>query len=169
MGDLIELKSYTKFILGNDGKLLEEVFTTSGRKIPLKELLSSLLLKHQNMGLMKSQAKKRYLLMWADHSCIMNNKHLLFTVKPIYSQKLYHTDEEMEELTLKKTDVQRLVEQPNVYIFAKARDSISEKLGDVESRLEDILQLNTPTKAGDNSVDDIVRFFHGEYLCCQNI
>ena len=40
-----------------------------------------------------------------------------------------------------QVNVQQMVEKPNLYIFAKCRDSIAEKLSYVDARMEDIEEL----------------------------
>ena len=164
LGDLIQPKSFTKFILGENGELTKSVFTISGRKIPMKDILSKLLKSHKEMGIMRENVNDRYLLMWADHAIILNNGYFIFSIKPIYSKTLYYSDKEMEELTSRKMDVQQIVEQPNVYMFARAQDSISEKLGYTQARLDDVLELRSPTVAGNQTVSDILRFFHGKLI-----
>ena len=53
LGDLLQPKSFTKFILAENGELNRSVFTISGRKIPIKDILSKVLTKHIEMGKMR--------------------------------------------------------------------------------------------------------------------
>ena len=44
----------------------------------------------------------RHLMVWADHATLLNNGHLLLTVKSIYNPKIFFTDEEMANTFGKK-------------------------------------------------------------------
>ena len=61
-------------------------------------------------------------------------------------------------------DVQSVVEQPQIYIFAHCSDSIAEKLSYIPIRHEDVLKLRMPMHFGDVVVEDVMRFFIGELL-----
>ena len=167
LGDLIEPKKYKKFTLDNTGQINEVEYSVSGRKIPLNTIRKKLYDDHQKLGIMrdiKDHQVKRHLLLWADHSSLLNAGYLLFTVRVIYSSKMFFTDEEMFERTQKHYDVQSMVETPTLYIFGSTKDSLAEKLSYTETRLEDIKQLEIPLNVDGNEVFDIMRIFLGIYI-----
>ena len=82
---------------------------------------------------------QRFFMNWGDYSSLLSSGVLVYTVKVIYCQKIFYTDQEVLQKTGKAVDVQSLVEQPHIYIFAHCNDSISEKLSYIMLRREDIL------------------------------
>ena len=105
---------------------------------------------------------KRNFILWADHSSILSNGFLFYTTKVIYSKDLFYTDNEYEELTGKRLDVQSIVEQPEIYIVAQCHDSIAEKLSYSEIRREDILCMAEPIDIEGVRLKDSMRFFQGK-------
>lgn len=57
---------------------------------------------------------------------------MLYTVKVIYSEAIFYTDDEYYKKSGKKLNVQSVVEQPEIYIMAKCADTIAEKLSYVK-------------------------------------
>ena len=100
------------------------------------------------------------MVVWGDHSSILAHGVLLYTVKVIYSKSIFYTDEEMLEFGV-GMNVQSIVEQPQIYIFAHTGDSIAEKLAYVPIRREDVLRLRIPMYFGNVEVQDVMRFFIG--------
>ena len=107
---------------------------------------------------------KRFLIVWGDHSSILSHGVLLYTVKAIYSTTIFYTDDEMLKNFGVVMDVQSVVEQPQIYIFAHCSDSIAEKLSYIPICREDVLKLRMPMHFGDVVVEDVMRFFIGELL-----
>ena len=68
----------------------------------------------------------------------------------------------MFEKTGKSFDVQSLVEQPQIYIFARSNDSIADKLCYVDLRRADIKEMVVPIKVNDITLHDHMRFFQGK-------
>lgn len=82
---------------------------------------------------LKHWERTRHLMIWSDHSSIMNHGHILLTVNTIYDPAFYYTSQE-----LGGKDVQELVEKPQVYLMARCRDTIEDQLVYSDTRLEDI-------------------------------
>ena len=127
-----------------------------GRHIPLRLIREKTLKKLVQHGVVREKNTKRHLIVWSDHSSVINKGHLLITVKTMYNPKQFYTDEEMLDRTGKSIDVQQLVERPQVLILAKCQDSIAQKTTFVEARNEDIQDLKTPTVLDDGN--DFYRF-----------
>ena len=164
LGRLIDPKTYTKVTLDKDGNIKTEEFEVSGRKIPLRDVRNDLNEEHSRQGLMRKDAViHRYLSVWADHSTLLSHGYLVLTVQPIWSPTTYLTDKEFFEITGKHINVQEVVEKPRLYIFAKSQDSILEKLGYVQTRVEDVKELKWPTIFNDQVVFDHLRMFKGDH------
>ena len=104
-------------------------------------------------------------MVWGDHSSLLANGVLIYTVKVIFSTKIFYTDEEMLQKFGVTINVQSVVEQPQIYIFSHCADTIAEKLSLITLRREDILKLRIPMYFGNIQVHDIMRFFIGMFLC----
>ena len=50
LGELVEPKSYERFILTSDNKVIKKSFTIHARRIPLKEIRIKLFEKHKTQG-----------------------------------------------------------------------------------------------------------------------
>ena len=95
----------------------------------------------------------RNFVVWGDHSSLLSNGFIVYTVKVLYTDKVFLTDEEYHLKTGKKVDVQSKVEQPEIYLFAHCHDSIDEKLSLIEVRREDVLEMRHPMQ-----IDQITLF-----------
>ena len=105
---------------------------------------------------------RRNLIVWGDHSSLLSSGVLVYTVKVIFSKRIFLTNKEVLEKTGKTINVQSLVEQPHIYIFAHCGDTIANKLSYVSLRREDILEMQTPLIATDGTIlNDTMRFFQG--------
>ena len=128
---------------------LGEFEEKSGCEITRQELVK--LLKHWE--------RTRHLMIWSDHSSIMNHGHILLTVNAIYDPAFYYTSHE-----LGGKDVQELVEKPQMYLLARCRDTIEDQLLYSDTRIEDIQQLNLEiTSTHKVLIQDICRMFHGDH------
>ena len=117
-------------------------------------------LREELLKVLKLHECTRHLIIWSDHSSIMNHGHLLLTVNAIYDPAFYYTSEELHG-----KNVQELVEKPHIYIMARYRDAIEDQLLYSETRLEDINELGNQLLSSQKvSIRDICRFFHGIIL-----
>ena len=73
-------------------------------------------LREELLKVLKLHECKRHLMIWSDHSSIMNHGHLVLTVNAIYDPAFYYTSE-----VLHGKNVQELVEKPHIYIMARCR------------------------------------------------
>ena len=108
---------------------------------------------------------RRHLLVWQDHSTLVNHGHLLLMVRVMYDPAVYYTPEEMKDITGKEVDIQEIIETPEVYLLAQASDTIIDKLSYIDTRVEDIKELSVKVKAsqGEIEITDIMRFFSGDH------
>ena len=108
---------------------------------------------------LKHWERTRHLMIWSDHSSVMNHGHILLTVNAIYDPAFYYTSKELEG-----KDVQEMVEKPQIYLMARCRDTIEDQLLYSDTRLEDIQQLSTKiTSSQKVFINDICRMFHGDH------
>ena len=172
LGDLIEPKMYKKFVI-EGGQIVEKTFTVEGRKIPLASIREATYKEHRKLGIVRTTEDKiirRNFIIWGDHACVLNTGILIYTAKVLYSSETFYTDQEMKAQYGKDLDVQKLVEQPSIYIFASTSDSIADKLSYVESRNEDVELLKASLKTDDNhALIDRLRFFQGKICICMKI
>ena len=63
------------------------------------------------------------LMFWIDHSSILSHGHLLMTVKVIYDRQFFLTDKEVS----RTMNVQQFVEDPEVYMLTRCRDTLADK------------------------------------------
>ena len=116
-------------------------------------------LRKELLKVLKLHECTRHVMVWSDHSSIMNHGHLLLTVKAIYDPAFYYTSEELHG-----KNVQELVEKPHIYIMARGRDTIEDQLLYSETRLEDINELGNQLLSSQKvSIRDICRFFQGDH------
>ncbi len=107
--------------------------------------------------------RTRHLLVWHDLSTVANHSHLVFMVAWLYDPALYYTDEEYEQITGRKINVQAKVETPSVYIVARSSSSDKEQLCYVDTRLECLQDLSEPvTSKSGIEITDKMRFLHGD-------
>jgi len=99
---------------------------------------------------------------WGDHLSLLNRGFLVYTMNVIYSKRIFFTDDEVFKISGKNVNVQSLVEQPFIYIFAQCSDSIAEKLSYVSLRREDILEMPLPLSVNNVLLKDRMRFFKGK-------
>ena len=117
------------------------------------------------LGLLRPAAEyNRNIIVWGDHSSILNSGVLAYTAKVIFSDSIYFTDEEILRKTGKEINVQSVVEQPEIYIFAHCSDKTSEKLSYVPFRREDILEMSFPLKIEGVVIKDTMRYFQGRNM-----
>ena len=110
------------------------------------------------VNLLKHCERTKHIMIWSDHSSIMNHGHILLTMNAIYDPAFYYTS-----LELQGKDVQELVEKPQMYLLTRCRDTIEDQLLYSETRLEDIQQLNLEiTSSHKVPIQDICRMYHGD-------
>ena len=112
-------------------------------------------------ALLVESISERNLMFWIDHSSVLTHGHLLMTFKIIYDKRFFLTDAEVPG----HMNVQQFVEDPEVYIFARCRDTIVDKLMYSDARLEDLLasQENIEDEENNMKVRDVIRFFNGDH------
>lgn len=111
---------------------------------------------------LKTFERTRHIMVWADHSSIMNHGHILLMICCIWDPAFHYTSTEMESRTGNKLDVQMLVEKPHVYILGRCADTVVDQLCYIPYRVEDLQQMKLPLQE-DPTVVDVMRFFHGDH------
>ena len=116
MGELIVGKTFKKVSFDSiTGKLVENEYTVSGRKIPFDEIRKLVYEEHKAKGILKpveGNILNRYLIIWGDHASVLIFGFLLYTIKVLYSENIFMTDEEYKKSSGKALDVQSFVEKP---------------------------------------------------------
>ena len=111
-----------------------------------------------------SLTRKRHLIVWADHSSLMNHGHILLTVNCLYDPAFFYTAEEIKSRTRKDLDPESIVQEPHVYILARCRDTVVDQLCYIDGRVEDLAQLADKITSSQNvNITDKMRFFHGDH------
>ena len=125
----------------------------------LGELKAADTTREELLALLKSHERTRHIMIWSDHSSIMNHGHILLTANAIYDLAFYFTSAELHG-----KDVQDLVEKPHIYIMARCKDTTEHQLMYSETRLEDVRQLDIQLLSRQNArIKDVCRFFHGDH------
>ena len=111
------------------------------------------------MKCLKHWERTRHLIIWSDHSSIMNHGHILLTANVIYDPAFHYTSQE-----LGGKDVQEIVEKPQIYLMARCRDTLEDQLLYSDTRLGDIRQLDIAISSSHKvPINDICRLFHGDH------
>lgn len=86
----------------------------------------------------KMLQRNRTLVMWHDHSTILQTGYILFAVWVIYDPAVFYTQEYWKNLNPQKGNVliQSLVEEPMIYMIAPSSSSPTDQLALVGDRTE---------------------------------
>ena len=111
---------------------------------------------------LKTTTRQRFLKIWHDHSAIAGHGHMLVTVAGVYDPGFYFTRQELAQKGL-NIDVERAVEQPEIYILGRSTASIDGQSKFNKARADDLECLSAPlqTKQGVLVVDTL-RFCHAD-------
>ena len=142
-----------------EGMTYEELETRLKEIGEFKEQPDGARTREELVNSLKHWERTRHLMIWSDHSSVMNHGHILLTVNAIYDPAFYYTSQE-----LGGKDVQEMVEKPQIYLMARCRDTIEDQLLYSDTRLEDIQQLTTKiTSSHKVFITEICRMFHGDH------
>ncbi|XP_069103113.1 LOW QUALITY PROTEIN: uncharacterized protein [Argopecten irradians] len=115
--------------------------------------------------LLKKLERTRHWKIWHDHSDIANHSHFLIMVCALYNTSCFLTDEEYKSKHpgCKSSDVQGMVEVPQLYLLGRSGSSDADQMMYTEERLNDIHHMTEPiqTPAG-IPVYDVCRIFSGD-------
>ena len=98
--------------------------------------------RHALINILKGYMTKQHIVIWQDHSSMANHGHILLMIRIAYDSAVYYTLSEMFAMMGKNIDVQEIVERQQVYLRARARDTVLDKLSYVQTRADDIRELN---------------------------
>ena len=113
---------------------------------------------------LKKMERTRHLIVWSDHSCIMNHGHLLLTVNCLYDPAFYHTREEMMVKMGADIDVEAIVQTPQLYILGRCTDKLCDQLCYVHTRMEDVQALTNLVNSRQGvQIADKLRLLHGDH------
>ena len=116
------------------------------------------------INILKGYMTKRHIIIWQDHSSMANHGHILLMIRIAYDPAVYYTPSEMFAMMGENIDVQEIVERPQVYLLARARDTVLDKLSYVQTRVDDIRELSTRVKSKQGAeFTDVMRFFCGDH------
>ena len=68
---------------------------------------------------LKGMERTRHLAVWHDHSSVANHGYLMFLACVLYDPAIHLTDKEYEEKYGEAIEVQKIVEEPEIYIVAR--------------------------------------------------
>lgn len=159
-----------------DNKVVEITSSVHAKKIPLLDIRKKLLLKHENLGIIRDTTteagsasnpaateKCRYLKVWHDHSSIAGHGYFLVLVSVLYDSSFFLTQQEAALKLGKKIDVQSTVETPEIHILGRSSSSLEDQALFSACRNECLSELSTSLCLSNGvQVTDIIRFFHGD-------
>ena len=85
----------------------------------------------------------------------------MFTANVLYSEAVFYTNAEYENLSGIKIDIQCFIEILELYLLGRWRSN-NEELGYVDTRTEYLKDFNVRLQAKDIPIADVIRFFHGD-------
>jgi hypothetical protein len=107
------LKESAKYMRKNENEYFEEM---SSEDVMKKLLTANEVKEGEDMANLKQHLmeieRTRHLLVWHDLSTVANHSHLVFMVSCLYDPAIYYTDEEYEQMTGKKINIQAKIETP---------------------------------------------------------
>ena len=164
-------KKHSKFMRLNSESYFENLQPTELYK--RLSLLGELNL-IENINDMKEKLKKyersRHFVTWHDASVIAHHGHIIFNVHVMYDPAVFYTSGEYKELTGCNVNIQKEVEDPQLYIIGRC-NSNDEQLSYIETRIECLEELKTDLQL--SSIDekyegillnDSMRLFKGDGL-----
>ncbi|CAC5383132.1 unnamed protein product [Mytilus coruscus] len=104
------------------------------------------------------------LKMWHDHSDILNHSYVNFMTTILYDAANFMTDNENQTLarTTSTTNVQSIVEKPQLYILGRSASKDIDQISYTEARIEDLKQLTNKIRYGDIDLIFKLRLFSGD-------
>ena len=105
------------------------------------------------------------IVMWPDHSTILQTGYILFAVWVVYNPAVFYTHEEwtQRQRGRNQTHIQSLVEEPAIYMIAPSSSSPVHQLALVGDGVECLLEMSTPVLASNGTeINDCLRFFCGD-------
>ena len=107
-------------------------------------------------AMLKTAQRTRTLAFWHDHATILGHGYILMTVHVIYDAAVFMQD--------KAHNIQTIVEEPYIYLFALNSSTIEDQAGLIADRVECLSGLNDPLIASNGvPVHDVIRFFVGDH------
>ena len=116
---------------------------------------------------MKSAIKQfqstQHLIMWHDHSSILNLGCIMITIHIAYDPAVFLTQDEFESKTNNNRLVQS-VEMPVLYLFPGGSSSIEDQAALILDRLDCLQRLSEPVITSSGiEVNNMLRFFIGDH------
>ena len=114
-----------------------EALTQDELRQSLKELyeLKKDLSVNEMRNKLKEIERNRSLLVWLDNSAIANHGDLVCMVTCLYEPAVFYVDEEYTALTSKTVNIQKAIEQPEIYFIARSGSSDEEQMLYSDTRL----------------------------------
>ena len=108
---------------------------------------------------LKKIQRTRHLLVWDDTSTVANHGYMVVLVSCLYDPAVYLTDEEYKTKTGKITNIQRIIEEPQLHIIARCGSGDVEQLAYSETRLQCISELKQNVATSEQiEFVDVLRF-----------
>ncbi|CAC5358495.1 unnamed protein product [Mytilus coruscus] len=115
-------------------------------------------------NILKAIQRSRYIKVWHDHSDILSHTYINFMISYMYDSANFLTSKEYLERnpTIKDTDIQKIVERPQLYILGQSASTDQDQRTYIQTRMEDIVELSEGTKFQDVTFTDKIRIFSGD-------
>ena len=117
-------------------------------------------------SLLKRLQRSCTLVLWHDHSTILESGYLLMTIHTLYDPAVFLTKNEYENVTGKKCarSIQDVVEEPELYVLCMSSSSLSDQLTTIADRLDCLPNFEHPIISSNNlPIHDSLRFFTGDH------
>ena len=111
---------------------------------------------------LKSLERTRNFIVWHDNSTVANHGFLVCMIGCLYDPAVFYTNDEYLVKTGKHTDVQKVIEKPEVNFIARCGSSDQEQMLYTETRLECIQGLKENLTTEEIEFVDKLRFCHGD-------
>ena len=86
--------------------------------------------------------RSRTISFWHDHSTILGCGYVLVTVQVVYNRAVFMSESEYYAATGNvSSNLQQLIEEPELYLVALSSSSPADQLGIIPARLDDLPEL----------------------------
>ena len=98
---------------------------------------------HDLRELLKTLQRSRTISLWHDHSSILGQGYIVMAVQVVYDLAVFMTDAEYLAASGKKvSNLQHMIEEPELYIVALCSSSATDQLAIIPDRLADLHELS---------------------------
>ena len=108
--------------------------------------------------------RMRNLILWHDHSTILNLGCIMMTIHVAYDPAVFLTQAEFENKSHSNSQVQSLIEMPVLYLIPGGSSSVEDQAALIPDRTDCLQSLSEPiSTASGLEIHDKMRFFIGDH------